>query len=280
MHVQTVDYRSNDAPGHFVTSLRETGFAVLVNHPLPTALIGDIYRDWLDFFNGEAKQDYRFDPERQDGWFSTAVSETAKGSSIRDLKEFYHVFTWGRIPTELRDNALAYQEVASTLAAELLGWIEQCLPAEVTAGLSEPLSGMITASPNNLLRVLRYPPLSGDEAPGSLRAAAHEDINLITLLPAANAPGLEVRDRQGNWHAVSCEPGTMVVNVGDMLQEATAGWLPSTSHRVTNPTGEDARQSRISLPLFLHPRSEVVLSERHTADSYLNERLRELGIKK
>jgi isopenicillin N synthase-like dioxygenase len=207
------------------------------------------------------------------------VSETAKGRSQRDLKEFYHVYPWGRIPAALRGDALAYHGVANALAAELLGWIEAGLPANIAAGLSEPLSGMITSSPNTLLRVLHYPPLRGDEAPGALRAAEHEDINLITLLPAASAPGLEVRDRQGNWHVVPCEPGAMVVNVGDMLQEATGGWLPSTSHRVANPTGDDARCSRISLPLFLHPRSEVVLSQRHTAGSYLDERLRELGVR-
>jgi isopenicillin N synthase-like dioxygenase len=279
MHVQTVDYCASDAPARFLASLRETGFAVLVRHPLPMALVNGIYADWLAFFDGEGKADYRFDPVRQDGWFSPEVSETAKGSRQRDLKEFYHVYPWGRIPEALRRDALAYHGVATALAAELLGWIEAGLPTDVASGLHEPLSGMITSSPNTLLRVLRYPPLTGNEPAGALRAAEHEDINLITLLPAASAPGLEVRDRHGVWHIVPCEPGAMVVNVGDMLQEATAGWLPSTSHRVTNPTGDDARHSRISLPLFLHPRSEVVLSGRHTAGSYLDERLRELGVR-
>ncbi|QNM98623.1 isopenicillin N synthase family dioxygenase [Chitinimonas koreensis] len=279
MLVQTVDYCANDAPARLIASLRETGFAVLVRHPLPVWLIDGIYRDWLAFFDGEAKADYRFCPEKQDGWFPPSVSETARGRSVRDLKEFYHVYPWGRIPAGLRRDALAYHGTATALAAELLGWIEDALPAEVAAGLSEPLSGMIKASPNTLLRVLRYPPLAGDEPPGALRAAEHEDINLITLLPAASAPGLEVRDRQGRWHAVPCASGALVINVGDMLQEATAGWLPSTPHRVVNPVGAEAAQSRISLPLFLHPRSEVVLSARHTAGSYLDERLRELGVR-
>lgn len=280
MFVQTIDYRAEDAPSRFVASLRETGFAVLEHHPLPFSLIEGIYREWLDFFNGDGKAPWRYDPAQQDGWFPPDVSETAKGSKQRDLKEFYHVFPWGRIPPQLKTTALNYHRTANTLAAELLGWIESALPAEVAAGLSEPLSGMIAESPLTLLRVLRYPPLVGDEPAGALRAAEHEDINLITLLPAATGPGLEVRDRQGNWHAVPCELGAMVVNVGDMLQEATRGWLPSTSHRVVNPEGEAARQSRISLPLFLHPRNEVVLSERHTAGSYLDERLRELGVRK
>ncbi|MDN3577504.1 2OG-Fe(II) oxygenase family protein [Chitinimonas viridis] len=280
MNVQTVDYCAHDAPGRFVQSLRETGFAVLVRHPLPPWLISGIYRDWLQFFESGEKEPWRFSRDTQDGWFPPDVSETAKGRSQRDLKEFYHVYTWGRIPPELRTDALSYHGTANALAAELLGWIEAALPTEVSGKLSEPLSTMIDRSPNTLLRVLRYPPLSGDEPAGALRAAEHEDINLITLLPSATGPGLEVRDRQGNWHAVPYETGALVVNVGDMLQEATQGWLPSTPHRVVNPMGADAAESRISLPLFLHPRDEVVLSERHTARTYLDERLRELGIKR
>lgn len=281
MFVQTVDYHASDAAARFNQSLHETGFAVLVNHPLPMDLVNRIYANWLAFFDSRdpGKDAFRFSPETQDGWFPPNVSETAKGAKQRDLKEFYHVYPWGRIPAELKDEALNYHATASALAGELLGWIEAHLPAEIAAKLKEPLSNMIAGSPNTLLRVLRYPPLSGDEPPGALRAAEHEDINLITLLPAASAPGLEVRDRQGKWHMVPCEPGALIINVGDMLQEATEGWLPSTSHRVANPTGEDARVSRISLPLFLHPRSEVVLSQRHTAGSYLDERLRELGVR-
>lgn len=279
MFVQTVDYCASHAPQRFVASLRESGFAVLVRHPLPLMLIERLYRDWLDFFESGDKAPFIFDPARQDGWFPSEISETAKGKQARDIKEFFHIYPWGRIPAPLRADALTYHGVANALAAELLGWIEAALPAEVAAGLSEPLSGMIKASPNTLLRVLRYPPLRGDEPAGALRAAEHEDINLITLLPAASGPGLEVRDRAGHWHAVPYESGALVVNVGDMLQEATKGWLPSTAHRVVNPRGEWARTSRVSLPLFLHPRGEVVLSQRHTAASYLDERLRELGIR-
>ena len=109
-----------------------------------------------------------------------------------------------------------------------------------------------------------------------MRAAAHEDINLITILPAANEAGLQVVNAEGKWIAVPGDFGALIVNVGDMLQEATGGFYRSTTHRVVNPTGEAAKRSRISMPLFLHPRRDVVLSERHTADSYLQERLREL----
>ena len=82
------------------------------------------------------------------------------------------------------------------------------------------------------------------------------------------------------WHDVPCDFGMLIVNIGDMLDEASRGYYPSTTHRVLNPTGEDAKKSRVSLPLFLHARPDVVLSERHTAGSYLDERLIELGVKK
>jgi len=88
-----------------------------------------------------------------------------------------------------------------------------------------------------------------------------------------------VLGKDEQWHDVPCDFGTLTINIGDMLQEASEGYYPSTQHRVVNPTGEGAKKSRVSLPLFLHPRDDVVLSDRYTAQSYLDERLRELGVK-
>ena len=130
-----------------------------------------------------------------------------------------------------------------------------------------------------MLRVLHYPPLTGDEEAGAIRAAAHEDINLLTILPAANEPGLQVQCQDDSWIDVPSDFGNLIINIGDMLQEASGGYFPSTTHRVINPSGKASTKSRISLPLFLHPRSEVKLSEKHTQASYLLERLRELGVK-
>ena len=96
-------------------------------------------------------------------------------------------------------------------------------------------------------------------------------------MPAATSPGLEVLDRHRNWHAVSCDPGSIVVNVGDMLQMCTQYYYKSTSHRVVNPK-ETENRSRFSMPLFLHPRDEVPLSDGHTALTYRHERLRAIGI--
>lgn len=111
-----------------------------------------------------------------------------------------------------------------------------------------------------------------------MRAAAHEDICLLTVLPAATATGLQVKDTQGQWHDVVSDPGTMVVNVGDMLQLASRHYYRSTTHRVVNPQGEDAKKSRLSMPLFLHARNEIQLTPEITVKDYWIERLKELGV--
>lgn len=276
--MQVIDYQAKNAGQQFVASLKETGFGVLTNHPIQKELVESIYNHWQHFFLFGNKEDYAFDPEKQDGFFSTNISETAKGHLKKDIKEYYHIYPWGRIPEALKTEIMHYYTLASNLAKELLGWIEAFSPPEVAALYAEPLSNMIMDTPNTLLRILHYPPLSGDEELGAIRAAAHEDINLITILPAANEPGLQVKLQSGEWMDVPSNFGNLIVNIGDMLQEASGGYFPSTSHRVINPTGADTSKSRIALPLFLHPRSEVKLSERHTQHSYLMERLHELGL--
>ncbi len=278
MKLETIDYRAADSAKRFVESLRETGFGVLSNHPIDKELVESIYTEWQAFFNSDAKNEFMFNRETHDGFFPASISETAKGHTVKDIKEYYHVYPWGRIPDSLRTNILAYYEKANALASELLEWIETYSPDEVKAKFSIPLPEMIADSHKTLLRILHYPPMTGDEEMGAIRAAAHEDINLITVLPAANEPGLQVKAKDGSWLDVPSDFGNIIINIGDMLQEASGGYFPSTSHRVINPEGTDKTKSRISLPLFLHPNPSVVLSERYTADSYLMERLRELGV--
>lgn len=278
MKLEAVDYQASDAAVKFATSLRETGFGVLTNHPILQSKVSEIYAAAEVFFNGETKHDFLYDKETQDGFFPQSVSEVAKGHTIKDIKEYYHFYPWGRCPEELKPLLASYYEQANTLAAELLGWIQDNAPEDVNKGFNEPLSNMINGSDRSLLRVLHYPAFLGDEQPNAIRAAAHEDINLITILPAANEPGLQVKDKDGGWLDVPCDFGSLIVNIGDMLQEASNGYYPSTTHRVINPAGTNMKKARVSLPLFLHPRADVVLSERHTAGSYLEERLKELGV--
>ncbi|MCG9788677.1 isopenicillin N synthase family dioxygenase [Vibrio barjaei] len=278
MKLETVDYLAPDAAEQFVRSLRETGFGVLKNHPIPQELVESIYQNWHTFFSTERKNEFHFNVETQDGYFPPSVSEVAKGHSVKDIKEYFHVYPWGQIPEELKEQILDYYRRANEFAAELLGWVEECAPKEVSDKFSIELSEMIKNSEKTLLRVLHYPPMTGNEEPGAIRAAAHEDINLLTVLPAANEPGLQVMTKDDEWLDVPCDFGNLIINIGDMLQEASGGYFPSTTHRVINPTGEKQEKSRISLPLFLHPNPEVVLSDKYTADSYLMERLRELGV--
>jgi isopenicillin N synthase-like dioxygenase len=276
MHLPIVDYCSPTAPQDFCQSLHETGFGVLRNHPLEQSLVEGIYAEWLAFFQTEAKHRYPHDPATHDGYFSPTVSETAKNHTHRDLKEFFHIYPWGRYPGEVSDAARRYYHQGNQLAVTLLNWVEANSPAEVKAGYSVPLPSMLDGADHTLLRVLHYPPLRGDEPEGAVRAAAHGDINLLTVLPAATEPGLQVLGKDQAWHDVPCDFGLLIVNIGDMLEEASGGYYPSTVHRVLNPVGDARFKPRISLPLFLHPRRDVVLSERYTVGSYFDERMQEL----
>ena len=279
MNVLTVDYTASDAPERFVESLHNTGFGVLTNHPIAKEKVEAIYESWYQFFLSDAKDEFLFDPKTQDGFFPASVSEVAKGNNIKDIKEYFHVYPWGKMPQHLQAQIMEYYALANELAQELLGWVETHTPSDIAKNYSQSLPSMIQDSDGTLLRILHYPPMTGAEEPGAIRAAAHGDINLLTILPAANEPGLQVIAEDGTWVDVPCDFGNIIINIGDMLQEASCGYFPSTIHRVINPSGERSEKSRISLPLFLHPNPEVVLSERYTAGSYLDERLRELGVK-
>jgi isopenicillin N synthase-like dioxygenase len=275
MAVAVVDMHSSEAEMAFVETMRHTGFAVLRHPPLDTARLRRMADDWRDFFLGDDKWEY---PAQEtpsgntSGYIPPTVSETAVGHDQKDLKEFFHIVPDSRLPAQLEADALAHLQEARALGRLLLDWLDlHCgamLPRSLRGSLAECLS-----PEDSLLRILHYPPLSGDEPPGAVRAAAHEDINLITLLPVSAEPGLQVRARSGEWIDVPGIPGDIIINSGDMLQEASGRSLPSTTHRVINPSDASSNQSRISMPYFLAPRLDVRLSPQHTAGSYLKERL-------
>ena len=275
----TLPQISYTAPGFdaaFMASLHEYGFAAVIDHPLDDDRVARIYGEWLAFFASGGATEFRMDPVKQDGYFSLEEAEHAKGFVERDFKEYFQFYLWGRCPESLQSDLASHFAAAVELGAELLNCIARGLPEAVTAELTEPLRDMIQGSEQSMLRVLHYPPVPTGRS--VLRAAPHEDINLLTLLPAADGPGLELQLRSGEWISVPHSPGQLIVNIGDMLQEATGGYLPSTSHRVATPDTEQPAVSRMSLPLFLHPRPDVVLSSRYTARQYLMQRLDELGV--
>ncbi|MFT6836387.1 MAG: isopenicillin N synthase-like dioxygenase [Francisellaceae bacterium] len=281
MNVETIDFLAPNASQLFSKSLKKTGFCVLKNHPISVDLINSIYDEWRTFLESEDTDQYLFDKIKQDGYFPKNISEVAKGCTVKDIKHYYHLyFPWGRYPKETSNLAKQYFDVAFALGKTLLEWIELHMKKSVAQQLHQPLTDCLSYD-RTLLRIMQYPPLTGKEEKGSIRAASHEDINLITLLPVASEPGLEVYSIESkSWSPVICDEGNIVINIGDMLQEMTQKDYISTSHRVTNPTGNAAKKDRISMPTFMHAKADVYLSKRYpTADNYLQERLAELGVK-
>lgn len=253
-------------------SFKQSGFAIITHHTVDLAKLEEYYKEWQDFFNSEMRKEIYLYGKDQSGYFPMQ-SEKAKDSDVYDLKEFFHFY-----PSRVQDPMIGLSneiyDMLEGVAVKILTEVEKVLPEEVRSKLSTPLSSMIEGSEQTLLRILHYPPM--DEVPiGAVRAAEHEDINLITVLPGATEMGLEVKAKDGSWISVDAGFKDLVINVGDMLQEATGGYLKSTPHRVVNTA---MNKSRLSSPLFLHPRPDVVLSEKYTAQSYLNERLKELGL--
>jgi len=275
-NILQIDFNLKNARHDFVKSLSETGFAVIKNHDIDKNLISRVYEDWKVFFSSEDKNNYLFDYEKQDGYFPYK-SENAEGYKTKDLKEFFHIYRWGRYPSSITDETKTLHSKLLGMGSKMLDWLDDLAPDNIRSKFSMKLSEMITNSGQNLLRVIHYPPINqGEVKEGEVRAAEHTDINLITILIAE--PGLQVKDSNNQWVDVKLDKNSIVVNIGDMLQEASQGFYKSTPHRVINPSG-DLNKSRFSMPLFIHPRDEVKLSSRFTAKEYLEKRLKAIGLK-
>ena len=196
---------------------------------------------------------------------------------VKDLKEFFHIYSWGRYPKEISSNTKFIHKELLSLGSNLLDCLDDYAPKSVRAKFSIKLSKMIENSGQNLLRIIHYPPLTKkDTVDGSLRAEAHTDINLITILIAE--PGLQVLSSNGDWIDVELAKNSIVVNIGDMLQKCSGGFYKSTVHRVVNPD-LSINKSRYSMPLFIHPRDDVKLTSNLTSKQYLDMRLKEIGLK-
>lgn len=246
-------------------ALREVGFLSVENHGVPLDLIDRAYAAAVEFFQLPAAAKSRYSrPELfgQRGYTGFAV-EKAIGASVADLKEFYQLGrdhgpsaygpnVWPDEVPPFRESFAALYDALERLATRIATacslYLERpagFLPSRIAGGES-------------VLRVIHYPPLPVDVPAGAVRAAAHEDINFLTLLCGATADGLEIQTRDGRWHAVSARHSQIVVDAGDMLQNLTGGLFRSTTHRVVNPAGRD--ESRLSMPFFVHPSSEVDLT--------------------
>lgn len=215
--------------------------------------------------------------------------EKAKDATVADLKEFWHVGPEGVGPANVwPDEVPAFRTAMTALHASLERTAERLLEALAEfLGLPRRHLADLVVGADSILRVLHYPPIAGIDAPGAVRAAAHEDINFITLLPAATDDGLQLRDRDGRWCRVEAGPGELVVDSGDQLSRYLNGRLPATTHRVVAPA--DPSAPRWSMPFFCQPRPEVVLrppdallepgevvGEVVTAGQYHDERMRQI----
>jgi isopenicillin N synthase-like dioxygenase len=283
----------------------EIGFVALKGHLLTNETSNNLYQQVQNFFNLPLDKKVTFeDPEiaGQRGYVGFG-KEHAKGRSEGDLKEFWHfgqeVEGDDPIRNEYPNNILvpelpAFNEFGIKAYKQLEETGKHMLRAiALYLGLDEFYFDSKIKNGNSILRPIHYPPIT-NEPKSAVRAAEHEDINLITLLMGASAEGLEVLNKQGEWIAITALPEQLVVNVGDMLQRLTNNKLKSTTHRVVNPPREKWGTSRFSIPFFLHPRSEMRLDclescvtstyqlhyEPISAGEYLNERLREIGLKK
>ena len=271
------------------TSLETFGFLVLEGHGIDRERFAEAFAASEAFFtlDDAAKQACSVPESLGNRGYVGLGGERAVGARAADLKEFFHVGQpHPRGAAGSFDNAwpsasqlpgfeltmLELFETLEQLAGRVLTAVEEAIGLEA-GHLQEWISGG-----NSILRLIHYPPLPADLPANAVRAAAHADINLLTLLCEGTAGGLEVRRPDGSWMPVKALAGQLVVNVGDMLSLATGGRLRSTPHRVVNPADPVARGvSRYSMPFFVHPRSEVVLSQDAatpiTAGSFLEARL-------
>ncbi|HEU4991073.1 MAG TPA: 2-oxoglutarate and iron-dependent oxygenase domain-containing protein [Luteimonas sp.] len=284
---------------------REWGFAGIRNHGIPQALIDGAYEAFRRFFAlpDEVKRKYHVAGGGGARGYTPFMVETAKDSRYPDLKEFWHVGReiprdskyaadmppnlWPEEVPELREYGYGLYSALDALGSRVLGALA------LHIGLPEDWFADKTNQGNSILRPIHYPPITTPDVP-NVRAGAHEDINLITLLVGASAAGLEVLSRKGEWVPFTADADTIVVNIGDMLQRYSNHVYPSTTHRVVNPPGDAARQPRYSTPFFLHPNPDFLIDvlpscvtadnpsrypEPITAQGYLEERLREIKLK-
>lgn len=282
----------------------EVGFVAVKNHGIPDELISNIYEYVQEFFSLplEKKLKYEIPGLAGQRGYTSFGREHAKGSEAADLKEF---FQYGQtvedndpIKSEYPDNVQVNEiEHFNDTLFKAFRNFERSGTAMLQAialylGLDEHYFDSRVHNGNSILRCIHYPPITV-EPKSSIRAEQHEDINLITLLVGASADGLEILTKQNEWVGVTSLPDQIVVNVGDMLQRLTNNKLRSTTHRVVNPPREHWHTSRFSMPFFLHPKANVSLAclescidDQHpkaypdaTAGEYLDERLREIGLK-
>lgn len=288
-------------------AFNETGFVTIANHGLSPALIEELYTVVKAFFElpQNVKDQYEYPELAGQRGYTSKGREKAKDAKVPDLKEFWQrgqtivgeEYSKADFPDNPEVSELPkFNEITAEIYKKLENAGRELLKAIASyLDLEEDYFEKYVINGNSILRAIHYFPIENPDAiaPDAVRAGAHEDINLITLLIGASADGLEVLTKDNEWFAIKAKGEDIVVNVGDMLQRLTNNKLKSTTHRVVNPPRELMKTSRYSVPFFLHPKSSMSLAcldsciseeypklyEDYTAGQYLDERLREIGLK-
>lgn len=286
-------------------AFHEVGFVGVVNHGIPKSLIDDFYAQAKDFFAlpVDSKRKYEVPSLAGQRGYTSFGKEHAKHTTVADLKEFFQIgqeVADGDDDEDLYPDNVHIEEkpIFTATGIQLYRAFEKAGTSLLQAiaihlDLGEHYFDDKIEKGNSILRAIHYPPIR-EEPASAIRAEQHEDINLITLLVGASAGGLQLLTMENEWKDVVPEEDEIVINVGDMLQRLTNNYLKSTTHRVVNPPRAEWHLPRLSIPFFLHPVSQMDLtclprtvSAEHpiaypsiTAGEYLNERLREIGLKK
>lgn len=282
----------------------EIGFVALKGHFLDEQLVENLYEEIRNFFSLpiEVKSKYEIPGIGGQRGYVSFGKEHAKGRSAGDLKEFWHFGQYvnddskyaSEYPKNVTVNELEHFNSVGKEAYQMLEktgiYVLRALAIHI--GLDELYFDDFIKNGNSILRPIHYPPITNEPKDGAVRAAAHGDINLITLLMGAQGKGLQVQNHDGKWIDAMAQPDELMINVGDMLSRLTNNKLKSTIHQVVNPPRELWGTSRYSIPFFMHPVSAMPLNclsqcidvnnpkefEDITAGDYLNERLVELGL--
>lgn len=288
---------------NFFSGLKDYGFIVLKDHPIPDALLNSAYALLEELFSLETAQKMKY-ALNENGFqrgYTPFGTEHAKDSPVMDLKEFWHV---GRDLPEGHRYASTYPKnvwpseipAFQSIMAKIFRALDDTGKIMLEA-LTQPLElernyfSNMMGDGNSILRLLHYPPVPEGVDPRCVRAAAHEDINLITILVAATASGLQLKDRDGKWLPVDSDPNSLIVDAGDMLARLTNDVIPSTTHRVVNPD-DGSNGHRYSMPMFIHPNPDAMLTclpsctgsgakyAPISSQDFLFQRLREIGLLK
>jgi len=291
----------------FITGIgqafEQIGFVALSGHFLSDVLVEDLYAEIKNFFNlpQVTKDKYEIKDIGGQRGYTSFGKEHAKGRKEGDLKEFWHfgqyVVDNPKLEAEYPDNVMVTElEKFNAVGEETYKMLEKTAKYVLRAlalhlNLDEHYFDAFILNGNSILRPIHYPPIT-HEPKNAVRAAAHGDINLITLLMGAHGRGLQVKNHEGAWVDAIAKPDQLMINVGDMLSKLTNNKLKSTIHQVVNPPKELWGTSRFSIPFFMHPISEMPLNclencvdvehpklfDDITAGEFLHERLIELGL--